>query len=815
MTGIVTKVSSAYSAKHGNITLTLKIGEKTIDCYRLGDGDADFLHKVFPDDQITVTGGIEKNSNGYVQFKSGCVASNWVDNTAEIAVPPANFELSLATANAIAAKFPSNVYTFDKYYVEGEITEITNTQYGNMTISDGTNEFDLYGLYLENGTRYDGMENKPQVGDTIRVYGTIGNFKGANQMANGWLVAANNAEGAKSNPYTLTLDANTISASAWYKLTMPVDSFTTISTASANLALFNVDGDAITLAQDAENYVYTATLTAGEYLFYVSNAGQENATLSVNAQYGITSKPVVIGGEEGANPDVPGTFTAPVGTTFYVFNNTSSIPGKFSVEAGENVTVTLLEAVYNQEYAGYVYQEVTADYLEVAGNTNVYVKVVVTGEAAANWTLAKELPVGAESNPLVVTQPSTQNITVAAGAKYYVTLKGDLEFVIPNGFTAVDANNVSYAAGAKVVASANAENGLVVALTNTGDESATVSLAVVAPLTQADIVNIAYALGNYKYTDEAYTLTGTVIAIDGATASKANVTFVVAGCEDKPILAYYLTGTGIADVALGDEVTVSGHFQNYNGKIEFTQIKENNVVKYAGPTLNAYNADATVSDIAKAATEKYALAITTAEFENAAEFTLVTAGKTYTNVAISYTCANAAVVINGGKISVASVTATTTFKLVAKFSVNGVDYLEKELSFTVKFVAANEQTATISFANKAQRTEFSASKQVWVQNGITVTNNKSSSTSSVGDYAAPARFYKSSELIIEIAGMKEIVFTCNTTSYASSLGKSIGSTATVSGKTVTVTLAEATNKYTIKLSDGQVRMDSLTVKYSK
>ena len=293
-----------------------------------------------------------------------------------------------------------------------------------------------------------------------------------------------------------------------------------------------------------------------------------------------------------------------------------------------------------------------------------------------------------------------------------------------------------------------------------------------------------------------------------------------------------MTGTGIADVALGDEVTVSGHFQNYNGKIEFTQIKENNVVKYAGPTLNAYNADATVSDIAKAATEKYALAITTAEFTNTAEFTLATAGKTYTNVAIAYTCANAAVVINGGKISVASVTATTTFKLVAKFSVNGVDYLEKELSFTVKFVAANEQTATISFASKAQRTEFSTSKQVWKDNTFIVTGNKASSTNDVVDAYNPAKFYAHSEMVIEQTSMTTIVFSCNSTSYATALKNSLtksgnmelkvgGAVAqsvtfevTVSSKVVTITFSSAIDSLKIKDLTAQVRMDSISVTYT-
>jgi len=120
--------------------------------------------------------------------------------------------------------------------------------------------------------------------------------------------------------------------------------------------------------------------------------------------------------------------------------------------------------------------------------------------------------------------------------------------------------------------------------------------------------------------------------------------------------------------------------------------------------------------------------------------------------------------------------------------------------------------ATISFDDKANRTEFSTSKQVWEQNGVTITNNKGSSTSNVADYSKPARFYKNSTLIISYPGMIKIEVTCNTTSYANDLKNAITSgTATVNGKVVTITLPAAVDSYTAVLSVGQVRVDSITV----
>ena len=122
-------------------------------------------------------------------------------------------------------------------------------------------------------------------------------------------------------------------------------------------------------------------------------------------------------------------------------------------------------------------------------------------------------------------------------------------------------------------------------------------------------------------------------------------------------------------------------------------------------------------------------------------------------------------------------------------------------------------SAELSFADKANRTVFTTSQQVWEQNGIKLTNDKGSSTSNVADYANPARFYKSSKLTIEYPAMTKIEFVCNNGSYATALKSSITTgTVTVNGSVVTVVLDAAADSYVISsLTGGQVRMDSLTV----
>ena len=126
---------------------------------------------------------------------------------------------------------------------------------------------------------------------------------------------------------------------------------------------------------------------------------------------------------------------------------------------------------------------------------------------------------------------------------------------------------------------------------------------------------------------------------------------------------------------------------------------------------------------------------------------------------------------------------------------------------------------TITFNSKDKRTEYSTTKQVWVEGDITVTNEKGSSTSNVGDYAYPARFYKNSKLVVSVPGnMSQIVFDCNSTKYATALKNSIktGGTVTVASDKVTVVLDTPANSFVIPaLTADQVRMDGLTVTYMK
>ena len=131
--------------------------------------------------------------------------------------------------------------------------------------------------------------------------------------------------------------------------------------------------------------------------------------------------------------------------------------------------------------------------------------------------------------------------------------------------------------------------------------------------------------------------------------------------------------------------------------------------------------------------------------------------------------------------------------------------------------SAEDGSATITFDDKAKRTTFTTSQQVWEENGITVTNDKASSTSNVADYAKPARFYKSSKLTVAFdKPITKIVFDCNNSTYATALKNAISdATVSASADKVTVTLDGTATSFTVNsLTGGQVRIDSVTVYYA-
>ena len=148
-----------------------------------------------------------------------------------------------------------------------------------------------------------------------------------------------------------------------------------------------------------------------------------------------------------------------------------------------------------------------------------------------------------------------------------------------------------------------------------------------------------------------------------------------------------------------------------------------------------------------------------------------------------------------------------------------VKYGLAEQSFSVvqakgeDFAGEVTKEATITFDSKDKMTTSTTSQQIWQENGIIVTYDKASYSNNLAEYAKPARFYKGTKLTITAPGnITNIVFDCNNSTYATTLGNTI-SGSTVSSDKVSVTLLGTSTSYSFSMSVGQVRMDSITITY--
>lgn len=107
--------------------------------------------------------------------------------------PAADSNVSIADAIAIGLSKESNVYTDNKYYVSGTVTEVYNEQYGNMKIKDDKgNILTIYGSYSADGkNKFSELKTKPKAGDTVTIYGKIGQYQDVAQIKNGWITKLN------------------------------------------------------------------------------------------------------------------------------------------------------------------------------------------------------------------------------------------------------------------------------------------------------------------------------------------------------------------------------------------------------------------------------------------------------------------------------------------------------------------------------------------------------------------------------------------------------------------------------------------------
>lgn len=120
--------------------------------------------------------------------------------------------------------------------------------------------------------------------------------------------------------------------------------------------------------------------------------------------------------------------------------------------------------------------------------------------------------------------------------------------------------------------------------------------------------------------------------------------------------------------------------------------------------------------------------------------------------------------------------------------------------------------ASISFADATNRTEYSADRQVWSANGITLTNEKAASTTDVNNAVNPVRIYAHTSLKIEYtSAMTKIVIVTGGGKILDAGTNLDGATLTIKENIMVIELDEAATSYTIADVAKQVRIQDLYV----
>ena len=245
---------------------------------------------------------------------------------------------------------------------------------------------------------------------------------------------------------------------------------------------------------------------------------------------------------------------------------------------------------------------------------------------------------------------------------------------------------------------------------------------------------------------------------------------------------------------VGDDITVKTIRTEYN---KAPQGKNATFVEVKSPgTLAFWSFKATSASFAAAADAKD---IEVTIYNSTAEVVA-----TSDNAQFSATYAN-------GVLTVSALENTSSDPIEGNITVT-CGTLSQVITVSQLGASSGDQTAaeaTISFADKANRTTYTTSQQVWEQNGIKVTNDKASSTTNVGDYANPGRFYKGSNVKIEAPGAI-VSISINVSGLDS---KYVTPWGTASNGIVTITLDGTSNTYQLTNLSAQARANSMTVTY--
>ena len=179
----------------------------------------------------------------------------------ELVVETSYKVISIAKALEEAEKAGS-AYTTEKYVIAGTVKSIANATYGNIYVTDGTNEIYVYGVYIE-GKKYGEFEGaKFAEGDVVVLKGVLGAYTNKDgvttlQMKNSDLVTWENAT-----------KYETISYEKAAELGLGADDPATTDKAESTTEKYTIKGVVTSVANTKYGNAYIKDIYGNEFYVY-------------------------------------------------------------------------------------------------------------------------------------------------------------------------------------------------------------------------------------------------------------------------------------------------------------------------------------------------------------------------------------------------------------------------------------------------------------------------------------------------------------------------------------------------------------------
>lgn len=673
MTGVISKIDTPWSPDYKNITVTIVVNgdeARPIMCYRLvGDG----ADKLSVGDTITVTGTI-KNYNGTIEFDAKCTAdyiySPGGDEPAiEMPTTPegivdAAYALESGKSLPEACTLTGVIVSVDTPFDPG---------YNNVTVTiavAGKEDKPIQAFRLK-GEGADTIA----VGDTITVTGTILNYGGKIEFNSGCTLDAV-VKGVE-------IDWAAQYVGDYSAQILPVTDFANCTNG------FTLSFDLEKLAKKADGSDYT-------YWNFTFINNVDGWPKFLDAKY-YTEKPAFSEWDfvDVSKTNYSYTFTADAVAEILKGNGFGI--QVFGVVA-HNIVIT---PVAGEEPVVTPAAETVKLYADEAVNENLQKTEVGFEHGAYDEThgyLSLRAAVDFENNGKLIFYVDTEVAGLYTLEIDYTAKTGSAKRMIGlsiNGsepeqidLPTADGWPIEYLMTYKTMVKLNAGENTVVLCTPTEYDNTSIKCpniyaikytlkkadetteTPVVEMTQEEIVNALYALEDGQSLEGEHTLTGVIDSFkytyspDFATIQ---LTIIVNGMTDKPVVCYKLGGEGIDVVEVGDTITVTGPLKNYKGTYEFN-----------GCTLVSYEKGAAVEE--PVATEAAVL--------NANDLTAATLTETTTFGAFTITAtADASVTIDGNKK-----TSDSGIEFTQRIKLGGTGKIE---SRSVSFTTAGAATVTV------------------------------------------------------------------------------------------------------------------------